>query len=187
MHARLVSGAGWGAASLMYQFAALLGAACAILGLVLLVVFTPWLSYRLNANLHRLGVNETMELMKPGWAAAWYFVPIANLIIPVRVLGQIWRGTFTLADETGKDSFAALWWIALIVSGALGNWSDRLAGDAIQDPSIPLPRSSLITGIISDATMLASCAFMWLTFRALVSAQRDIIAARAHGAGPIPA
>lgn len=161
-----------------YVLSALLLAAFALSGLVLMLVFLPWLTYRMNANLHRLGVDADIELMAPGWAAVWYLIPIANLIMPIRVINQIWRGTFTRADESGKESLAGPGWVLGIISSALGNWSARIAGDAATDPTLPTPQASSITGLLSDFTLLGFCMLMWLTIGQLARTQREIIAAR---------
>ena len=52
------------------------------------VAFFMWV-YRANQNARDLSGNE-LEF-SPGWSVGWFFVPIAALFMPYRVVAEIWR------------------------------------------------------------------------------------------------
>src|SRR5262249_61385474 len=57
-----------------------------------------------------------------GWAVGSYFVPIVNLFVPVRAVGEIWRGTFEALDsDNAREPKGAigLWWTCYLLSNGL--------------------------------------------------------------------
>lgn len=49
------------------------------------IFFLIWL-YRVYGNLRSLGAS-TVEYT-PGWAVGWFFVPLANLVIPYKIVHE---------------------------------------------------------------------------------------------------
>lgn len=79
------------------------------------LILTCRLTYRLMKNLHQLG-SAQVEI-SPGWAVGYYFVLIANLIMPPRVAGEIWRGTFWHeAQPRLPNGIIALWWTVTLIT-----------------------------------------------------------------------
>lgn len=90
----------------------------AMLGLSLAqAIFSLRWMYVMNSNCHGFGA-EGMKF-SPGWAAGWFFVPIANLIQPFNAMREIWRVSTNPADWRGIPTTPLLvaWW-ALWLGGA---------------------------------------------------------------------
>jgi len=71
----------------------LVGAAAAImllLSFVILVLIIIW-TFRAAKNNEALG--RVYPRLKPGWAIAGWLIPLANLVIPVLILQDLWRGS----------------------------------------------------------------------------------------------
>jgi uncharacterized protein DUF4328 len=54
------------------------------------VAFAMWLR-RAVANLPALGARELR--FTPGWAVGWWFVPLANLVVPLLIMVELWRAS----------------------------------------------------------------------------------------------
>ena len=81
---------------------------------ILCVVLTSLWTFRALKNLHVIKSPEAT--MSPGWAVAWYFVPIMNLWKPFQGMEQIWRGSRKSAGlATRPLSFSLpIWWATWI-------------------------------------------------------------------------
>jgi hypothetical protein len=77
------------------------------------IVFIVWLS-RARDNAERLSPGQ-MRLAK-GWAAGAWFVPVANLVLPVIVVMDVWRASAPPGRPDGAG-LVALWWTV-----AVGTW-----------------------------------------------------------------
>lgn len=102
--------------------------------------------YRANSTLRACGVRG-LEYT-PGWAAGWFYVPLANLVLPHAVACELWRASEPLAADERIEArgwtkapvprFVHTWWI-LLVAGLV---SDRVAAaaekfDATWGTSVP--------------------------------------------------
>lgn len=87
--------------------------------------------YRANSTLRACGVRG-LEYT-PGWAAGWFYVPFANLMLPHAVACELWRASEPPAADERIEArgwtkapvpkFVHVWWI-LFVAGLV---SDRVA------------------------------------------------------------
>jgi len=83
------------------------------------IVLTCLITYRMMKNLHELG--SAQDEISPFWSVAYYFVPFANLIMPVQAVGQIWRGTFWHEERPRQpNGLIALWWASLLLALGIG-------------------------------------------------------------------
>jgi hypothetical protein len=116
-----------------------------LLGEVLLVgsiiAFAIW-THRVYRNLPALGTRELHYT--PGWAVAWLFIPLANLVIPYFVFREIWRASLparTGETAVGKKAQTPLlligWWtlnilpvVAIVVGTVVVLYSDFGASGA---------------------------------------------------------
>lgn len=96
-----------------------------LLGLIRIIVligtavcFLAWL-YRAYKNLVGLSARESNY--SPGWAVAWFFVPIYNLTRPFRIMRELWRSSdpFYIEGELGKTPAQVIWWWALYLVSSL--------------------------------------------------------------------
>ena len=96
--------------------------------LVIAVVFIVW-QWRTAKNAVFLGRPD--ERYSPGWSIGAWFIPLANLFIPVQIMQGLWRGSDPgpLPDDWRRGRRSALvgwWWASMIVSFLFGRWpADR--------------------------------------------------------------
>lgn len=168
--------------SILVALAGLLGAVLWVIVFLLCVVYTCRITYRTMKNLETL--NAPGARMSPAMAVIWYFIPIANLILPVRAVKQIWKGTFELASEPGPDDTVIMaWWVPWILSSIAGTWSLRMSmesgGTSEFGPhDVELYNMSIYLGLASNLLGALACFFMIKTFGPISRAQDDIISAR---------
>jgi hypothetical protein len=91
-----------------------LAAVVAIATIVLFIIWFHRVAHN-NVALGRLGERYT-----PGWAIGGWFVPVANLWIPLRIAQDLWRGADarTLGDPDWRRSRGSAicgWWWALFL------------------------------------------------------------------------
>ena len=100
-------------------------------------------SYRLAAALRAGGAPLTTS---PGWVVGWWFVPLANLVMPLRVHRELFELTAPPDDGPRAPSWLTAWWLLWVGSNALGNLSLRVMGTPAELPV------DLIAGIVSVAS-----------------------------------
>jgi hypothetical protein len=116
----------------------LVGAAAGLMALCSLVIFVLlviWM-WRVAKNAELLG--RTNPRFGPGWTIGGWFIPLANLVIPVLVMQDLWRGSnpAVVRDDPGwrRAAGSALvgWWWAtyLLASARFGGGQDA---DTIDD------------------------------------------------------
>lgn len=93
-----------------------------LLALATAVVFIVWM-WRAAKNNEALG--RFYPRLKPGWAIAGWLIPLANLVIPVLILQDLWRGSepSTPRGDPGwrsnrGSSLIGWYWAAFILSSA---------------------------------------------------------------------
>lgn len=157
---------------------ALMGVA-AVLYIILLVLsivaFLTWL-YRARRNLPSLGIPAVR--WSPGWAVAWWFIPIMSLFRPYQVVKETWQDSDPMiapSEQPAADSSGFLrWWWALYLLHTTGGWvSDRYA--ATTSGTIDIATASLLTAI-DVAFMIAGIGAAWLAIRMV----REITARQRH-------
>jgi Domain of unknown function (DUF4328) len=111
------------------------GLAAAFVFVSCVVLFCVWI-HRANRNARALGARG-MEFT-PGWAAGWFFVPIANLFKPYEAMREIYQASDPGRDEDDDVAVLSwhwskqpapaqmkLWWGTLILMNLLENASLR--------------------------------------------------------------
>jgi hypothetical protein len=88
----------------------LLGMLELTLGLAAGIALLVWV-YRASRNARALGA-EGMTY-SPGWSVGWFFVPLASLVVPYRVLRELWKASTPGAGAP---------WRQAPVSTVLGAW-----------------------------------------------------------------
>lgn len=104
------------------------------------VAFCFWI-HRAYRNLRALGNPPQSLEYSPGWAVGWFFIPLANLVMPYRVVSEIWAKSDPTA-RTREDiiysvysapALVVVWWVSWLVS----NIGERLASRFYQDARSP--------------------------------------------------
>jgi hypothetical protein len=77
------------------------------------IALVVWV-YRVNRNARAFGVRRMRY--SPGWSVAWFFIPLASLIMPYRVLRELWQastpGVGLQWRRVPVPSLLVAWWVA---------------------------------------------------------------------------
>ena len=124
------------------------GLMCFPLQLTLCVLVCKFM-YRSNANLRVRGVKGLTDT--PGWACAYWFIPIANLFKPFQAMKELDMASSVPIGKPWKSqsvngSFPA-WWAFWILSGVVTNIETRIAGEV--DLGIGAPIISWVGTLLS--------------------------------------
>ena len=147
---------------------------------VLFCFFMP----RANRNASAFG---SLMSNSPGWAAGWFFVPVAGLWKPYYAMKEIWQGsdpdpTVHAMTVRAPARLALWWWMFLIYS--FSGWIVAQSTKAVHSPS------DLITAswvrIVTSALTIVAAGLAILVVRG--GARRQDERQRRHPAGaPLPA
>jgi len=122
--------------------------------------------YRVYKN---LVLAEVADLKySPGWAIGGFFIPVANLVIPYRVMAEVWKGSHVLSEGSPKDGWKEmklssrvdLWWALFIITNIVENIAIRLTLNA--DTIEGLTLSSLISIVSSVINIPAAIVTIYL-------------------------
>ncbi len=100
--------------------------------LVTAVPFLVWL-HRASGNARALGIENLPT--SPGLAVGYWFVPFMNLIMPPKVVADLWRASAAEAEpETWQDaavpSWIILWWLLFVMAHFIGMMARALGSKA---------------------------------------------------------
>ena len=115
--------------------------------------------YRANANLRAVGAKGLKTT--PGWAAGWWFVPIANLFKPYQAMKEIYQCSHAPASTEWRrvrtPGTLAVWWAVWLSSLFLSNLESRLAlrGVDLGDASLLLNWSSAFATLFAGLGLLS--------------------------------
>jgi hypothetical protein len=145
------------------------------------IVMTLWLTYRLMRNLHRIASPHVT--VSPFWSIGFYFIPFANLVMPPKAVGEIFRGTYAETEGEAREPKGAVgwWWAFWLISSISENIANRLLGNSFfQEPTMP-STEALYAGMalygVSAIAVVIACVFMLLLFGKLVKAQSAMVKA----------
>jgi hypothetical protein len=105
--------------------------ALAVILLAMVIAFM-W-TYRVNKNSWVL--RRSNMKFRPGWSVGWWFIPIANIFQPYRIIAELWRanvGRDDAEDWTNNEVSPEilLWWVLAIVGNVMATIYDRLTDRA---------------------------------------------------------
>lgn len=90
-----------------------------LLSIAIFVVFVIWL-FRAAKNNEALG--RANPRFGPGWAIGAWFIPLANLVIPVMIVWDLWKGSDASVPRGDPNwrrarggAIVIAWWIAYLV------------------------------------------------------------------------
>lgn len=93
--------------------------------LVNVVLFLIW-QYR-AARAVTLRADIATPPISPGWHVGWWFIPIANIVMPAVALGQLYRASVEGPDRRWSDapfpSIVLGWWLLMIAGWALNRFA----------------------------------------------------------------
>ena len=128
--------------------------------LALAVAFLMWI-YRATKNL--AVIHRSEQLISPGWAVGWWFIPIANLWKPYQATTAIWTGSDPNSSRAPR--IMLVWWGAWLLSELIGKivfWGtfSNLDSLAIEE-FIGLGR----LGVVSDASSIVAAVLLFYLVR----------------------
>jgi hypothetical protein len=80
-----------------------------------------------SAKINHLAGKKELKV-SPGWAVGWYFIPIANLVMPYRSLKETFKASFSTEkwlDIKVPQDFP-VWWATFLIGNGLSNRSLRM-------------------------------------------------------------
>lgn len=83
------------------------------LQLLLCAVAACWI-YQATCNVNIRGAKD---VGRPGWAVGWYFVPLANFVVPALYMSRLWRASIDVRNWRLCHTPVLLWawWLAWVL------------------------------------------------------------------------
>lgn len=144
----------------------------AIAELIVGVLFIVWI-FRTAKNNEALGRDAPR--FGPGWSIGAWFIPLANLVIPVLIAQDLWRGSDAATPRAAGDWrrasgswLVASWWLFWVLSFV----RYFAGGTRVENGSLDdIERSNVVAlvgvGLTAVAAVLAVCVVRALTRRQL--------------------
>ena len=154
------------------------------LGAVVLaaVAVSIW-CYRVHANLEGPLGARGLDF-SPGWAAGWWVVPFANLVMTRRVVAEAWKASgpeYPRATMEWRSSSVPviinLWWACFVLSGVIGRIGVSVDADA--SPGASAFRTSTTIAMVSSGFAVVGALLALAVFRSVT--QRHLARAAALG------
>ena len=94
--------------------------------LAVVVVYIQWFR-RAYHNLQKAGHRTEMT---EGWAAGSWFVPFANMVLPYRIMKEIWYKTQVESTQTPEGhTIVRTWWLMFLGGNIASRVLDKLADE----------------------------------------------------------
>jgi hypothetical protein len=143
----------------------------------LVVAFLVWL-HRVSKNVPALGNPKSKVEFTPGWAVGWFFIPLANLVMPYRAVREVWEKSDPAARTESDVMFTPpssgglllAWWVCWIASNVVSNIAVRL-----QNGAGTAGAAGALAGVMifSDLLDIAAAVLAVLVVRGLDRRQRE--------------
>ena len=168
----------------------LVKAAGAIYGLVALVLFVLVVIWTFRAMKNNEALGRAFPRFKPGWGIAGWLIPLANFVIPVLILQDLWRGSdaqTTRGDTTWRSNrgspLIGWYWAAFLVSNLV-----RLGGSSTNDDELSRQYFDDIKSqdwrfLAGSVVAIAAAGLGILVFRRIAQRQEDCLRAQQQAWG----
>jgi Domain of unknown function (DUF4328) len=156
------------------------------------VLVIVWL-YRARKNVDAF--PEAQPRMRAGWAIGGWFIPLANLVIPYRVMAGTARGSLA---RPRTPALVGVWWAAFLVYSLVGQAVARvdvarydalpaeLAGPADYQRYVDYYRDALVPNLLTLLAGIVAAAALIVLVRRISAAQTWRIAAGGPAAPVMP-
>jgi hypothetical protein len=99
-------------------------AMASVVGLIMLAVFVVFIIFLFRASKNTELWDSSRRTWTPGWAIGGWFIPLANFVIPVLVVLDVWRRTPERSADgdtrtSPPASIVGLWWALFVVGTVL--------------------------------------------------------------------
>ena len=119
------------------------------------IVFLKWV-YRANRNLGLFA--DTKPQNSPSWAAWSFFVPIANIFIPPKIMQEL----YSIASKGAHSSLVGLWWTLAIIDYLVTKAGFRMMQRSRNNPIAFLASNESLVIDLLNAGMAAALGFATL-------------------------
>lgn len=112
-----------------------------------IVLFFIWL-HRAASNTEALGAKGLES--SPGWTVGWFFVPVANLVMPYRAMREVWQASRSPAQwsTVRAGPCLLLWWLIHLFAGIAGQVKSVMLRDAHGADAVLAASNVEITGMV---------------------------------------
>jgi heme/copper-type cytochrome/quinol oxidase subunit 2 len=142
----------------------------------IVALFIVWM-FRAAKNHEALGRTNTR--LGPGWAIGSWFIPVANLVMPVLIVQDLWRGgdaSRPRGDAHWRDApggwLVGWWWAAWLVSLVRFSYSGAGLHDSGSLDDIETSNTVALVGVI---VLAVAAVLAVLMVRALSRRQLDAL------------
>ena len=111
--------------------------------LVLIAAAVPFLIWihQASGNARALGIDNLPT--SPGFAVGYWFIPVLNLIMPPKIIGDLWRASAVEAEpEAWQDaevpSWIIVWWLLFLMAHFIGMATAALESRAVDLAGVKL-------------------------------------------------
>jgi Domain of unknown function (DUF4328) len=170
----------------------LVGAAIFLMGLLSLAIFVLIIIWTFRAMKNNEALGRTNARFTPGWGIAGWLIPFANLVIPVLIFQDLWRGSdqsVARADPNWRrakgSGLVGWWWAMHIIAGARFGGFGGTARYDDEDELESLRRSDTI-GLVGMVFAIAAAILAIQVIRKIAGRQEECRQGAAVAAAPPP-
>lgn len=135
-----------------------------LLFLITAIIFAVWL---VRASRVAWGRAPERMSISPGWAIAWFLIPLANLYRPYRAVREIWAASATTLEESRTPPVFPLWWGAWLLASVSGQLAALLG---LRDIEVSLETAARVA-LLRDVTSVAAAGLALAVVTAIRRAQ----------------
>ena len=159
----------------------LLNAATTIMGLLSLAIFVLIIIWMFRAMKNNETLGRSNARLSPGWESAAGSFPLANFVIPVLILQDLWRGSDPGSPRndpgwrtTSGSALVAWYWVAHVISSArfLSEGSDKKLRDLSELRDFRTHDSIAVVGVVAT---IASAVLGIQVIRRIASRQEECL------------
>ena len=145
--------------------------------ITLAISYIIWLrrSYRNQTALGAQGLKYS-----PGWATAYWFIPILNLFRPYQVTKELYQTSDPASDGSNWSYLPTApllgwWWAAWVISGIADRVSSRMVGG---EPTIEQLLRSSWADIVTSVLAIIAAVLALMVVRVITERQNDKFASQ---------
>ena len=122
---------------------------------------------------HLSGIKELN--FSPGWSVGWYFIPLANLVMPYRSLKETFKASFNSEEwQNNKVPYDfPIWWATLLISSWLGNVSLRMYLELGETYTYEQLNQISYIDIVTDVLFIVNAIFLLRIVNIIYHNQKD--------------
>jgi Domain of unknown function (DUF4328) len=170
----------------------MVNAATTIMALLTVAIFVLIIIWMFRAMKNNEALGRSDARLSPGWGIGGWFIPVANLVIPVLILQDLWRGSDPSSPRNDPawrnnrgSALVAWYWVAHVISCArfLSEGSDKKLRDLSELKDFRTHDSIAVVGV---AATIASAVLGIQVIRRITNRQEECRVAQPQAAWPAP-